>query len=689
MARMIVWNDNDKTSSGVVIESMGLDVTLNGTWYSAVRATEAEKQGKWYYEVTVNQLWSGVVGFTSKGRALSYEGNWIGSHADDYVFAFNSGKIWNNGVEIQTLNKIEEGQTVGVFYDNKKNIIQFYVEGQKIGEPININISNPAPVVGKALYGENTIKLSGNFGTSQFNIERTNPDEWERLIGEGVKPYDTSSKPDVPNLGDRGDIEFIYYDESSGRDSIESLVDGMVNKHGWYGVLLSSYGASYIEFELKQRSNLWSFGQHYSDSGGRTPRPVSLSYKKDGVWVILEPRIETKTDEWYLLGTGLQAGQYKVKVDGRYTMFTEWYVEKLEEYTFLIEQAGSYYSIEESNYNIGKYNPLILSGGSKPNKVDFIKFGFKKLNDLFKVVEQASVRNSCQASYGGNFCSSAFDKNFNYFNPYQFLGGETKWGELLTKDLPKDNFQASRYHSGRYDYTPDRAFDGHTDNNEYTGFQVKNPVPTDWLTVKFAEAVNPSKITIQANDGSAGSLTYADYLPKRIRVSMSDTGEEGTYVVIGEINDIIKDTNVNTYVIPTPSKKYQYLKMEFLEFYNKDWMTINQMGIFENTDETYNLLQDVEGVNYTITEGELQELNETTINEELFKTQGFEEIGLVTHQLLTDNSINLEDIRLLTWTNNETYTDLLLNYTLQPNKRPINFIGERNNGLFNIVMVVE
>lgn len=165
------------------------------------------------------------------------------------------------------------------------------------------------------------------------------------------------AKPDIPKLGIEGKITFLEYNTAGNFESIDTLLDGDTAKHNVYGVLLTHYSDNII-FEIHQKSNIYAFGQRYSDSGGYTPMNVNLYKKVGDNYELVKSSIPTKEYVWYLLFENLEHGVYKLVRQGNYVMFTEWYVENLEPYKYLLKHDNYNYSIKSGNYLEGSYKPL-------------------------------------------------------------------------------------------------------------------------------------------------------------------------------------------------------------------------------------------------------------------------------------------------------------------------------------------
>jgi len=184
------------------------------------------------------------------------------------------------------------------------------------------------------------------------------------------------AKPDIEGLGKEGKIAFLESDYDDTRfDNIETLLDGDTNKHTIYGVLLNGGISKNIVFEIPKKSNIWAYGQSYSDSGGSTPESINL-YKKNnnGEFELIQEGIPTKANEWYLFLSNLDKGVYKIEHISNYTMFTEWYVENLDLYKFLLKQNNSIYTFNGLN--------IVLSPSQELNQDNFIVNGLDNPSNI-------------------------------------------------------------------------------------------------------------------------------------------------------------------------------------------------------------------------------------------------------------------------------------------------------------------
>nr|WP_025775566.1 cell adhesion protein [Clostridium botulinum] len=199
-----------------------------------------------------------------------------------------------------------------------------------------------------------------------------------------------------------------------------------------------------------------------------------------------------------------------------------------------------------------------------------------------------------------------------------------KWSNDLTDNLKQENFTSSKYHTGRKQYIPYVAFDNHISSSSYDGFQIQNPTNLEWLKIDFINPVNPSQMIIQGND--------IPYLPKKIKISMS--ANDIDYVEIDVIDNIKNDNKVNEYVYRTPTKKYRFLKIEFLELYSTDWLAINQIQFFEAINATKYLIN--QNKNYYSTKSNFLNLGQPTDNTQLenwYNKYGADDVNIITQNL--------------------------------------------------------
>lgn len=347
---------------------------------------------------------------------------------------------------------------------------------------------------------------------------------------------------------------------------------------------------------------------------------------------------------------------------------------------FLIEQNSKYYSINPEYYKDEQYQSLSLKSEEYPNNNDFNKYGFNNLNELLKEYKKSNIKSSGSDLGFGKVFSFKIDDNFKCVSNLELVGETLKWSNDVTDSLKKENFTSSKYHTGRYNYIPYLAFDNHIDNNGMTGFQIKNPSDKDWLKIDFAKPVRPSKLTLQ---GNAGDVSVC--VPKKIEISMSN--DDINYTIIDTIDNIIKDDKYNEYVYKKPNKKYRYLKIRFLEFYSSVWCTINQMEFFESLYVEKYLIQDKNLNLYTYKDDTLTKLDNNSVTESNFKGNGFTEIEVITREMLLNQFGNLENIKLLLWTDNINKEECIMEYHLKKPLRPIDILKKSNSGKFDIVMM--
>ncbi|NFI43622.1 cell adhesion protein [Clostridium botulinum] len=230
-----------------------------------------------------------------------------------------------------------------------------------------------------------------------------------------------------------------------------------------------------------------------------------------------------------------------------------------------------------------------------------------------------------------------------------------KWSNDLTDNLKQENFTSSRYHTGRKQYIPYLSFDNHITCTSYDGFQIQYPNNTEWLKIDFINPVSPSKISIQGNDIS--------YLPKKIKISMSNNGID--YIEIDVIDNIKNNNEINEYAYKNPTKKYRFLKIEFLELHSTDWLAINQIQSFD--EELLYLIKQNNNC-YSINNNYI-DLGKIDNNEELYNlinNSGYDDLSIITKELNTK--------RIPTKLENDYYKSFDVN--LNDVKASINLIEE-------------
>lgn len=161
------------------------------------------------------------------------------------------------------------------------------------------------------------------------------------------------AKPNIEGLGSEAPIILTStsYHNGVNDDTIESLLDGNLNTHTKYGVLVTTNTQSHFKFKIDKKVRIHAYGTSYSDSGGSAGKKVKL-YNTDENTLVGE--FQTKQHEWYVLFPELEAGSYQLKVESssnNYIQFTEWYVEDLECDNIVIKDGGKYYSFKKEKYN--------------------------------------------------------------------------------------------------------------------------------------------------------------------------------------------------------------------------------------------------------------------------------------------------------------------------------------------------
>lgn len=160
-----------------------------------------------------------------------------------------------------------------------------------------------------------------------------------------------SAKPDIEGLGKEVEITILGF-YGAGGDNASTLLDGDVTRKTVYGNLYRLNDTHYLEFSINKKSNIYAYGNTYSDSAGSSGKDVILYRKEeDGSYTELGTYSTPSTPVWQLLFEKLDAGTYKMKpiaVSTGYVSLTELYAEMVG--LHIIKKDNKYYSIKEENY---------------------------------------------------------------------------------------------------------------------------------------------------------------------------------------------------------------------------------------------------------------------------------------------------------------------------------------------------
>ena len=210
---MITWNPNDK-STLITLSNNNLVATKgNNTDVHSVRATEGKGSGKWYWEVTLNDVVGiypnkraniGVMGKTGDVNAnMTLNGNGVCVYTGDGYFYTSH----INGSGTPYMSQIINNDIIGILVnlEEDNNSLKF----SKNGVLYNVmydSLSNFDEIFPAISLGTNGAKLTANFGATFFDLARRNPQLWNQLLNEGYLPYDEVSSKSWLNNND----EIVY-----------------------------------------------------------------------------------------------------------------------------------------------------------------------------------------------------------------------------------------------------------------------------------------------------------------------------------------------------------------------------------------------------------------------------------------------------------------------------------------------
>ena len=126
------YNPGDEAPSHVALSNGNLTVVSSSG--SGVRGTIGKSSGKWYYEVTVNQLESGyppVVGIA--GGSNQMIDGFAGSSAFMFWGGFGGQIVSNNDTAVPYGENVGLGDVMGIAVDLDNRQITFYHNGVSMG----------------------------------------------------------------------------------------------------------------------------------------------------------------------------------------------------------------------------------------------------------------------------------------------------------------------------------------------------------------------------------------------------------------------------------------------------------------------------------------------------------------------------------------------------------------------------
>lgn len=184
----------------------------------------------------------------------------------------------------------------------------------------------------------------------------------------------------------------------------------------------------------------------------------------------------------------------------------------------------------------------------------------------------------------------------------------------------------------------------------------------------------------------------------KIRIIASIASANSNNIEIKIDNDIIntinmKATNIN-YQILVYEKVEMHNKEHFLEITNltNDYIVLDAIDIDESGNlKSYNpypnlyLIQDKNNILYTLNGTDLVQVPSQILDENNFINNGFTDTNLITRDLLLSKFENLEEIKLLVYTDDLVKDEKEMIYNCEP-YAPKDKLKTIGNGKFDILM---
>lgn len=242
--------------------------------------------------------------------------------------------------------------------------------------------------------------------------------------------------------------------------------------------------------------------------------------------------------------------------------------------------------------------------------------------------------------------------NINSINSENNMGkySENLIPVMTSNTTPSGVASASNVYDGNYEAW--RAFD--RDNSNYFCWYTYN-ISYGWLQYKFTEKKQIQKYTVTSRNN--GTLPLG--APKNWTFEGSNDGVNWD-VLDTRINEIAWSSNEKREYIFNNNQLYLYYRINITSSNTSKALGIGELEMMEILTKVKCLIQDKTNVLKTISEGRLVDLGAVEPTEELFNTQGFDDV------LLT-NGVSIEpESKILVWIDNTSATKLSLDYDILP-----------------------
>jgi hypothetical protein len=182
----ITW-DTVNTQASLLLDDFSLTITSNNSgFHQASRANEGKETGKWYFEVSIDDIGSSLgcmIGLSIDGYGLSH---YIGDDAYSYGYVAQTGKIMVNSSSDDYGDTYTKGDVVGVAFNADTGKLWFSKNGiwQNSGNPSGVNPATSITTSGK-LYAAVSLYYSGTVLTGRFAS-----DDFDYTIPDGYLAYE-------------------------------------------------------------------------------------------------------------------------------------------------------------------------------------------------------------------------------------------------------------------------------------------------------------------------------------------------------------------------------------------------------------------------------------------------------------------------------------------------------------------
>ncbi|WP_236883229.1 hypothetical protein [Clostridium botulinum] len=334
-----------------------------------------------------------------------------------------------------------------------------------------------------------------------------------------------------------------------------------------------------------------------------------------------------------------------------YSRFVEYYdnfiIKNSAEYKYLLEQENQYYSLKSEFYKDGQFQPITeLNGKETLIQSDFETYGIDDLNLLTKPINIEIANGIDKGSLkSGKYFEIKLNNNFKKINDIDKISLTSITDDFSTKN---NIFNV---------------------NSNDKGFYID-------INDKMLKACAPDMY-------KNGKVTFTQKC-KKIKFIYKITSKPWyvKFKIDGEESTLINTSEWNTFV-----KEFNEISTHNFEFYliadgSSGWGTIYLDSITFDIPEN-NILMQYESQLYTLNENNIILSPLQTLDKDNFINNGFTDTDLITKDLLLNKFENLEEIKLLVYTDDLEKNKCEMIYNCAP-FRPIDKL-KKNSHFCNIL----